>query len=301
MPRGGRQRTTHNESGSLRPLHSEYSDHLPSTTHRRTEAAASTATVSSPPVTDIISLLHYMDNQQTRSNVGKKMSDIGKRMNDDSRKIFSAGKRKTQRVLEHTLQVLPDSTQPVNEVLDILQTHIKSQRNEAIRRWELFTCKQMEGESFDDFYVKIKRASEEVDICAGHNGQCEETQLKQVILMGLRDEELVQKLILLDTAILQGVVTICRSFEAAKTASSAICTPSTAARGVSQYKKVKKKTLKTSSTPSEALSNNHCPSCGRQLDKKKCPTAKAQCLSCGRKGHWSHTTQCLAKGAQCKL
>ena len=179
--------------------------------------------------------------------------------------------------------------------------HTKSQRNEAIRQRELFTCKQMEGESFDDFYVNIKRASEEVDICAGHNRQCEETQLKQVILMGLRDEELVQKLILLDTAALQDVVTTCRSFEAAKTASSAICTPSTAVRGISQYKKVKKKTLKTSSTPSKAPSNDRCPSCGWQHDKEKCPAANAQCLICDRKGHWPHTTQCPAKGAQCKL
>ena len=225
MPRGGRQRTTHDESGSSRPIHSEDSDHSPSTTHRRTEAAASAATVSSPPVTDLISLLQYMDNQRRADEERRRQEDEERRRQEDERRrqederqkqediqrrqeenacfeamlarltvtapqppepqtpapqastarvtpkataqpppllnpdvtfqnfrewrlrwtdyakmvdVFSLPQPKqliqlrmclsleTQRVLEHTLQVHPDSTQSVSEVLDVLQTHKES-------------------------------------------------------------------------------------------------------------------------------------------------------------------------------
>lgn len=37
-----------------------------------------------------------------------------------------------------------------SNVLDVLELHFKSLRSEAIRRRELFSCRQMEGESFDE-------------------------------------------------------------------------------------------------------------------------------------------------------
>ncbi|MPC70124.1 hypothetical protein E2C01_064363 [Portunus trituberculatus] len=60
-----------------------------------------------------------------------------------------------QRVLEytHTLDIPPDTDKTVEEVLDMLQNHIKSLRNEALHHRELLSCKQREGEIFSDFYV----------------------------------------------------------------------------------------------------------------------------------------------------
>ena len=47
----------------------------------------------------------------------------------------------TQRILEHTLEIPPSTGRSVNEVLDALQTHIKSMRNKVLRRRELLSCK----------------------------------------------------------------------------------------------------------------------------------------------------------------
>ena len=57
----------------------------------------------------------------------------------------------TQRILEHTLDIPPDTGMSVDQVLDALGEHIKGLRNEALRRRELFSCKQHEGEPFSDF------------------------------------------------------------------------------------------------------------------------------------------------------
>ncbi|XP_068246738.1 uncharacterized protein [Palaemon carinicauda] len=69
----------------------------------------------------------------------------------------------TQRILEHTLDIPPNTAKTVEEVLDELQDHVKSLRKEALRRRELLSCKQFEGESFSDFYVRLKHIAEEVD------------------------------------------------------------------------------------------------------------------------------------------
>lgn len=45
---------------------------------------------------------------------------------------------------------------PVSDVLEKLQQHIKGQRNEALHWRELLRCKQSEGETIDDFYVRLR-------------------------------------------------------------------------------------------------------------------------------------------------
>ncbi|KAG0719861.1 hypothetical protein GWK47_049621 [Chionoecetes opilio] len=67
---------------------------------------------------------------------------------------------------------------------------------------------------------------------------CAEIQLKMVLFMGVRDKELIQPLISLDTgASLHDVVTCCRSFEATRNAASAIHSSPSQLRATSTYKK----------------------------------------------------------------
>ncbi|XP_045133132.1 uncharacterized protein LOC123517192 [Portunus trituberculatus] len=209
----------------------------------------------------------------------------------------------TQRVLEHTLQVHPSSTSPVDEVLDILQKHIKESSNEALRRRAFTTCKQATGESFADFFVRLKSLSEEIDVCKAHSTECKEAWLKHGILTGVQDEEVMQKIIALDAAAtLADVVTLCRSNEATRTAASALRAPP-GVRAVSQYRKDKKMDHRTKADARSAVSSPppSCSNCGKQQHgPKDCPATEAVCHGCGTTGHWSHTEKCPAKTVQCK-
>ena len=208
----------------------------------------------------------------------------------------------TQRILEHTLNVPPDTDMKVDEVLDILQEHIKNQRNEALRRRDLLSCKQMEGESFSDFYVRLKHVAEEIDVCPGHSPVCEETQLKMIILMGVRDEELTQKLIALDTkASLATMVNECCSYEATRTATTAIRAPPSKLCAVSAYRKAKGRGSKGTTSQPPPSKDASCPFCNKKHGSAdKCPATDSVCKNCGRKGHWGKTPKCPANKATCK-
>ncbi|ROT83295.1 hypothetical protein C7M84_023530 [Penaeus vannamei] len=133
-------------------------------------------------------------------------------------------------------------------------------------------CRQEHGEIFVDFYVRLKQAAEQVDLCKCHNNTCEETWLKHAVLLGVRDEETKQRLLELKAdASLDEVLTTCRSREAATSTTQELRPLQPATRAVSAYKKKKKQAARghgqdssahadrsRSSAPSQALKCSGC-------------------------------------------
>ncbi|KAK8394796.1 hypothetical protein O3P69_005935 [Scylla paramamosain] len=116
------------------------------------------------------------------------------------------------------------------------------------------------------------------------------------------DEEVVQRIIALDAAAtLADVVTLCRSYEATRTAASALRAPP-GVRAVSQYRKDKKTDHRTKADarPAVPTLQSSCSNCGKQQHGPKgCPATEAVCHGCGKTGHWSHMEKCPAKTVQC--
>lgn len=203
-----------------------------------------------------------------------------------------------QQTLQHKLHISPDDATPVKDVLDKLETHVRTQTNEALRRQELFSCKQAAGETFNAFYLRLKNAAQAIEICKGKCKDCEETQLKQVILMGVRDNELVERLIALEpTSTLDVFVEKCYAYEATRTTASAISAPPANVRATSRYKQDKAKLHKSTVKPPDSP----CNSCGRLHKDQRCPAAESVCNDCGKKGHWAKTVRCPAKKATCRI
>lgn len=52
----------------------------------------------------------------------------------------------------------------LKEMLQQLHKHVNGQRNEALRRLSFFHCRQAEGEILNEFYVRLKQASGNIDL-----------------------------------------------------------------------------------------------------------------------------------------
>jgi len=123
--------------------------------------------------------------------------------------------------------------------------------------------------------------------------------------MGVRDQELVQKLISLSSnASLQDVATCCRSYEATQTTASAIHASPSQMCAVSSYKKQSrleknKRPLTSGRTGSstQQSSGDPNPSCGCVHGPSDCPTHNSTCCNCGHKGHWARRKKCPVKAA----
>ncbi|XP_069978514.1 uncharacterized protein [Penaeus vannamei] len=215
-----------------------------------------------------------------------------------------------QRLLHYTLAIPPDSSMPVVQVLDALQQYFRNSQNEALRRRELLSCKQTPGEPFSAFYARMKDLADESELCTGDRTTCAATQLKMILLMGVCEEELVQRLVSLDSqASLDDFVTCCRTFESSRAAASAIVAAPSQLNILSSYKRNQhrqKMTATTKHTPQRCQSPPltkdslaSCRSCTHQHAVGHCPAKNSTCPNCGYKGHWHRTPRCPAKDSEC--
>lgn len=65
-------------------------------------------------------------------------------------------------ILQYRLQLPQDDSTPIPDVLSMLDKYYKAQTNEALRRRGLFSCRQEAGETFNDFYLRVKNLTEAV-------------------------------------------------------------------------------------------------------------------------------------------
>ncbi|KAK3890242.1 hypothetical protein Pcinc_005776 [Petrolisthes cinctipes] len=275
---------------------------------------------------DMTVLLQYLQKeaeQRRRDDDRRRAEEAEQRRDDDRRRAEEAEIRRQEfATFMATLTPLPPSSppngtqqptqhnKPVIKPPHPLQADATFQQFRDWRRhWQDYSvmtdlstiCRQEAGETFNDFYLRVKKLAEAVDICKGGDKGCEETQLKQIILMGVSDQDLVQDLITITpTQSLDTVVQRCYAHEAARHTATAITSTEKSTRAASRYKKEKKeKRQQQCKSPTPSTAHKACINCGTHHAKDSCPAAHQMCTSCGRQGHRPRTVRCPATGATC--
>ena len=83
------------------------------------------------------------------------------------------------------------SQESVDEIFDKIQQYLRQKRNITLDRVAFEEIKQQHGETFDCFYVAVKIQAEEADLC----DHCIETRICTKIMVGIKSQELRQKLL----------------------------------------------------------------------------------------------------------
>ena len=83
-----------------------------------------------------------------------------------------------------------DADQKVEEVIEQMKTYLKGQHSIVVARYNLFTRRQQQGETFDDWYCDLRRLND----LAETDGMSGDDLLTVLITTGIRDEKVRSKI-----------------------------------------------------------------------------------------------------------
>ncbi|XP_043235622.1 uncharacterized protein LOC122388509 isoform X2 [Amphibalanus amphitrite] len=131
----------------------------------------------------------------------------------------------TNRVVRN-LPLEEDERQDVHAMIRQLEVYAIGQVNEVLERKRFNSRVQGDGETFDDFLTCLRDLSRSCNFCSS----CNESLIRDRIVIGLRSAETVQKLCAIPNLSLSAAISLCRSQEAAHRDAAEIRRPDVVAR-----------------------------------------------------------------------
>ena len=139
---------------------------------------------------------------------------------EDQRAIFRLALDPSMRqVVQVALGIQPNDPVSPDDILNRITEYVRAKRNVALDRIAFRECRQGPNESFDDFYMRLRRLSGPAELCA----TCLDDTMATSIMTGMCDSSLKQKLLALSPfPTVERVVNLCHSEEAARNNVSAL-------------------------------------------------------------------------------
>ena len=214
------------------------------------------------------------------------------------------------RIVRYSLDV--DDGTNVDDLLDKMESHLRSQRSVIVDRKEFHTRQQADGEPFDEYLMALRELAEFCDFCA----HCTDDRFRDRIVTGIRCDETVRLLLSEPALTLQKAIDICRARENALQNSEAI--RGSHARPVSAYRRGRSWNSRGDRDSRHGTDNQmnrgrrpswereedgdrrddrstsrgrRCGYCGGPWHTREqlasCPARKTTCRACGIKGHYT--------------
>lgn len=166
-------------------------------------------------------------------------------------------------------------TKDTASLLKALESKLVSKRNLIYDRYIFHNCNQMQEESFEDYYARLKKA---VDVCSYDNAEnvTKDLLLRDRIAFGVSDMNLRRSFLQADPEklSLDKIVQECKAFELTS----------------QQLKKLSKDSeVNVKKIDKEKQTRKLCKFCGREhkFIKGECPAIGATCNKCQKKNHFA--------------
>ena len=177
----------------------------------------------------------------------------------------------------------------LNLILEKFDNHFKPRKNLTFMRFSFFTTRQTENEKFDEFFTRLKRMSEDCEF-----NQLRDSLIKDMIIIGLRNKKLQERLLRENDITLEKVLLNCRASEASKqqtesihnrTDSNNTPSPSSFNPPDQDVHSIDQRQQRYSSKGKEII--KHCKFCAGTHPRGACPAYGKICNKCKSKGHFS--------------
>lgn len=171
--------------------------------------------------------------------------------------------------VEMALDIRTDGTETTTSILDKIQKYIRSKRSVAIDWVEFEECQQFLGETFDEFYIRLRQIAGGADLCHG----CFDSRVTTRIISGIKESETRRKLLArIPFPSLQEAIIICRTEESASQNGQILGTSSPINRVFNKpVKKIGFRNPSQSPPRSHQSNFGNCGSCGLSHHNEPCP------------------------------
>ena len=92
--------------------------------------------------------------------------------------------------MEYRFKINVNADQKVDEIIEKMKEYLKGQRSMVLARYNLFTRRQQQGETFEDWYCELRRLYD----LAEAEGMSGEDLLTVLITTGIRDDKVRSKI-----------------------------------------------------------------------------------------------------------
>ena len=184
------------------------------------------------------------------------------------------------------------------KVIEALKGHSHGKLNVVIERRNFNMRRQLDGETFDQFLTDLRELVKTCAFC----DTCRESLIRDRIVVGLRDGDIVEKLLAKPDLKLKDTIDICQAEESARRYRKEITGGSI--NGMSQYAKQKRgkyteSNAKSNNSQSGAGGKRVCWNCTKSHGATDhCPAKETHCAACGKRGHWAKARNCPKNSTQ---
>ena len=180
-----------------------------------------------------------------------------------------------------------------DKIIEALKVHSHGKVNVVIERRSFNLRVQSSTESFDDYLTALRELVKTCDFCE----DCCPTLIRDRIVTGIRDGEVIKKLLATDALDLDKTIATCRAEEAAIKHKAEIVSESQSTYEVgkvSTYKKAKKDAAQRKYRSDEKHYWDPCFKCNKKhvAGNEHCPAKDSKCARCHEKGHWAKSKTC---------
>lgn len=162
------------------------------------------------------------------------------------------------------------------KVIEKFTEYCTPRKNVVFERYKFFSCSQQEGQSVDNYTTQLKTLASTCEF----EGQ-EDSLIRDRIVLGLRDNNLQERLLREPDLSLQKAVEFVRAAEISKQQFQHILEP--ASTTVDALKQQRKGRFQKRPT----YNNFQCKRCGTTHQQAECPAYGKTCLKCNKRNHFA--------------
>lgn len=178
---------------------------------------------------------------------------------------------------------IPAAELKLTKVIEKFATHCQGTQNVILFRYKFWTRNQNEGENFRLYYQALRQL---VADCK-YSAELKNEMLRDKICVGIRSDNLRERLFREKSPTLEKVLEIIETAEASKTQVADMKQLSGRGQEVSELRKQRR--------PSKVY---NCTRCGTKHEARKCPAYGKQCLKCKAMNHFAQCCRTQRKPSQ---